>query len=247
MDKRSITRKAILVAALLVSCVPLYGQNAPAKKNARPVGPEKASDQVKPLDFVPVFRYEFKKPEFVVSHVVIEHDEAGIGKITFEKRDAEESITDPIQLSQKTLTFLQDLWAKLDFLNSREVYQSPERDYGHLGTMELTMRKDGRERTVTFNWTENPEAKALTDEYRKIGNQFIWIFDMNVARRNQPLETPRIMNGLDSYLRRDSLADPGQMLPYLNGLKDDERIPLIARNHAARIIDRIEKEKKKEH
>ena len=40
--------------------------------------------------------------------------------------------------------------------------------------------------------------KLLADEYRKIGNQFIWMFDINVARENQPLEAPRIMDALDS-------------------------------------------------
>jgi hypothetical protein len=244
MNKRPITGQAIFLVVLLVFSVPLFGQDAPVKKNARPATAEKSTESVKPREFVPVFRYEFKKPEFLVSHVIIEHDEAGYGRITFEKRDAEEAISDPLQLSEKTIATLNDLWGKLDLLNSEKDYQSPERDYSHLGTMDLTMRKDGRERAVSFNWTEDVDARALTDEYKKIGNQFIWMFDMNVARRNQPLETPRIMNGLDSYLRRDSFADPEQMLPYLKALKDDERIPLITRNHAGRVIEKIEKERK---
>ncbi len=244
MSIRPIPRQALFVFVLLVCCSPLFGQNAPAKKNARPSEPDSTGEQTKPREFVPEFRYEFKKPEFVVSHVIIEHDVNGTGRITFDKRDAEESITDPFQLSEKTIAILKDLWEKLDFINSKEVYQSPERDYAHLGTMDLTMRKNGSERTASFNWTENPDAKALTDEYKKIGNQFIWMFDMNVARRNQPLEAPRILTGLDSYLRRDSIADPEQMIPFLKELEDDERIPLIARNHAGRIVKSIEKAKK---
>jgi len=235
----------LAACALFLFSVSAYGQEAPAKKNARPKGPETADQDKKPREFTPVYFYEFVKPEFVVSRVLIQHDENGTGSITFEKRDGEEPITDPLQLSEKTMESLRSMWDDLDFLNSDTVYQSPERNYAHLGTMRLEMRKDGKDRSVEFNWTDMSEPKALTDEYKKIGNQFIWMFDMNVARQNQPLEAPRIMDGLESYLRRDAIADPAQILPYLKELKDDERIPLIARNHAARIITRLEKKKKK--
>lgn len=193
---------------------------------------------------MPVYIYEFENPKFVVSHVLIEHDEAGTGRVTFIKRDFEEEITEPLRLSDSTLEHLRSLWQELNFLESTESLQSPERDYGHLGTMKLSFLKDGRRRESEFNWTENKTAKELTDEYKKIGTQFIWMFDMDVARRNQPLETPRIMKGLDSNLRRGAISDPQQMLPFLRELKDDERLPLIARNHADRIIKQIEKGKK---
>lgn len=199
-----------------------------------------------PKDFVPVYSYEFENPKFHVSHVKIEHDEKGVGNVTFKKLDYEEDISEPLQLSESTLVHLKSLWDELNFLASTEDLQSPVRDYGHLGTMTISMSKDGKKREVSFNWTEIKEAKELTDEYKKIGNQFIWIFDIDVARRNQPLETPRIMKGLDSSLRRGAISDPGQMLPFLRELRDDERLPLIARNHAERIIARIEKEKDKE-
>jgi hypothetical protein len=70
------------------------------------------------------------------------------------------------------------------------------------------------------------------------------MFDINVARQNQPLESPRIMRGLDSYLKRNAISDPVQMLPFLRELSGDERMPLIARNHAERLAKQIEKDKK---
>ena len=105
------------------------------------------------------------------------------------------------------------------------------------------MRKDGKERIAAFNWTSNEDAKFLMDEYRKISNQYLWIFDMTVARQNQPLETPRIMKTMDGYVRRNELSDPPQMIPFLRDLSNDERVPLIARNDAARLIKEIEKKK----
>ena len=107
------------------------------------------------------------------------------------------------------------------------------------------MKENGRERTVTFNWTANKDAKALADEYRKIGNQAIWVFEITVARENQPLESPKMLDNLDSLIRRKEISDTAQMLPLLQGLSNDERIPLIARNHAAKLIKQIEKDNKK--
>ncbi len=83
----------------------------------------------------------------------------------------------------------------------------------------------------------------MADEYRKISQQFVWIFDINVARENQPLESPNLMNALDGLIRRNEVSDPEQMIPMLKELGNDERIPLLARNHATKIIKQIERKK----
>lgn len=188
----------------------------------------------------PVYFYEFSRPGFVIEKVQIEHDENGVGTIRFMKMFYDEEISDPLVLSQSTSDRTKMLWQKLNFLDSTENYQY-EKDYSHLGNLKFTMKKDGRERTTEFNWTANPDAKALADEYRRIGNQYIWTFDMNISRENQPLESSKIVNMLDSQLERNEIADPEQMIPYLKDLGNDERIPLLSRNHVKRIIVEIEK------
>ena len=57
----------------------------------------------------------------------------------------------------------------------------------------------------------------------------------------QPLNTPQLLTELDGYLTRNELSDARQLVPLLNELKTDYHIPLIARNHAARILKKIEK------
>ena len=81
------------------------------------------------------------------------------------------------------------------------------------------------------------------DEYRRISNQYVWQYDVAISRENQPLNAPSLMDELDSLLRRNEISDPPQMLPMLKELSNDERIPLIARNHAKRLVERIEKAK----
>ncbi|CAN5456522.1 hypothetical protein BH10ACI1_BH10ACI1_13230 [soil metagenome] len=217
------------------------------KKNERPAN-EISTNQTtlsnsnKTAD--PVYVYEFTQPSFLVSKIYIEHDEQGKGKITFEKRDFGEAVTDPLQLSQTTLEKLKNAFDALDFINSTESYQY-EKDYSHLGNIRIKVKKDGRERTAEFNWTDNKQARVLMDEYRKIAQQFVWIFDINVSRQNQPLNAPSLMDTLDGYIRRNEISDPPQMIPFLTELSNDERIPLIARNHAMKLIKQIEKEIKK--
>ncbi len=213
------------------------------KKNARPAEEniKRGSDTKTQSANSAAYIYEFSQPNFLYSHILIEHDENGKGKITFSKQNFSEEITDPIQLSAVTLEKLESSRQALNFLDSDESYQY-EKDYSHLGNIILTMKKDGRTRTAKFNWTENADAKALAKEYQKIGNQYIWLFDISVARENQPLESPRIMDALDGLIKRSDISDPNQILPVLRGLSEDERIPLISRNHATRLITQIEKQ-----
>ena len=243
---RSISEKFFIPAILLLALTfTAFGQDAGknGKRNARPQ--QAAAEAVEPLAerTGPKYRYEFSQPNFVVSHIVIEHGPDGKGTITFDRKDYEEEITDPLVLSSATVEAINAALTELNYLDSNEDYQY-SKDYSHLGQMEFTLTDGDRSRKVTYNWTENKGAKALADEYRKVANQYIWMFDINLARENQPLESPRVVSRLDSFLRRGEISDPPNMLPFLRGLSVDERMPLMARNHIIRLIDRIEKAKK---
>ncbi len=237
------------VSGSTATTAPAAAQPTPAKKNERPgetdqTDPKKNNrpgDKTAPKPVYPYF-YEFRQPAFDVDHVVIEHDDAGKGTVTFSNRDYDESYTDPIQLSAVTMQKLKGWWDALNFLDSQENYQS-ERQYAHLGTIKLRLKRDKRERTVEINWTENKDVKALMDEYRNLGFQFVWMFKVVLSRENQPLEAPTLVDALDGMLRRSEISDPQQLTPILKELSEDERIPMIARNHAGRLLKQIEGKK----
>ena len=225
-------------------------ESASVKTNERPADDSSAETKRNNRDSinaktasVPVYFYEFTRPGFTYSKILIEHDEAGKGKIAFLKDGSDELVTDPINLSALTVTKIEEALSALSFLDSTENYQYP-RDYSHMGNTQITVRKGGRERTVKYNWTDNKNAKMLMDEYRRIANEYTWRFEMSVARENQQLQTPGIMGALDSYLKRNEISDPIHMLPFLTGLTTDERLPLIARNHAIKLIKQIETTRK---
>ena len=244
---RSISKQFSLCSLVVLAfAITAFGQE-PGKNGKRNSRPQQAAGDT--ADPNPgersgqIYRYEFSQPEFVVSHIVIEHGADGKGMITFDRKDYEEEITDPLVLSPITVKAIDDALAELNFLNSREDYQY-SKDYSHLGETLFTLTDGERARTVKYNYTQNKGAKALADEYRKVANQYIWMFDINLARENQPLESPRVVSRLDSFLRRGEISDPKNMLPFLHSLTTDERMPLMARNHIIRLIDKIEKAKK---
>lgn len=214
-----------------------------AKKNRKADDKNEKNNQTKK---VYPYTYEFSQPEFYVSHVLIEHDDNGQGKITFERPNlGTEPITDPLNISPTALERIKKLYAELNFLDSTENYQS-EKQFPHLGNMKIVMRKDGGERTAEFNWTNNKAANDLTHEYKKLTEQFIWLFDINLARENQPLESPKLMELMETLIKRNEISDLNQILPLLKDLSTDERLPLIARNRAEKIIKQIEKQREKE-
>ena len=244
--KKKTTPKAVSVTATKEESKP---EPAPVdlgtKRNERPNGngtnnPTQLTQDSPTVQPDLFYKYEFTQPEFITNRILIEHDDKGIGKFSFTRRGNDELITDPLQISAPAMERLKAAYTALNFHDSTETYQY-EKDFSHLGIVKIGMTKGGRERAATFSYTLNKNAKALADEYRKIGNQALWIFDIKLARDNQPLDSPSQMNALESMLKRDEISDPSQLLSFLSELSDDERLPLLARNHATRIARQIEK------
>lgn len=212
------------------------------KRNGRPDAVQ--ADAQQKTATAPAYFYIFTRPGFTYSRIEITHDESGRGQISMQKGGFDEPFVDPIELSAVTLEKIKEALTAMNFLDSTEEYQVP-RDYSHMGNIEFRLEKGGRSRVVRYNWTENKHAKALADEYRRISNEYTWRFEILVARQNQPLLTPGLMDAILSYHSRGELSDPPHLLPFLNELSLDERLPLMARNRALKLIKDIEKAAKK--
>ena len=228
---------------LLSAAISIYGQGqSETKHNQRPsqattaataISNNNSADPVK-------YTYEFSQPKFYVKHILLEHDANGRGTVTFERLNEDVSVTEPLQLSPAALARINTAWQALQFLDSSADYQA-DKQFPHLGTMRIGMQRGEQKRVAEFNWTNNTDASALANEYRKAADQAILIFDISVARQNQPLNAPKLMEAMESLLKRNALSDAQQLLPLLNELSTDERVPLIARNHAQRLIKKIQK------
>jgi hypothetical protein len=238
----------VLMGAAICTCVSASLANAQhslpqnnSKTNARPEQPNPPAPipETKPRAEDTTYSYEFNQPEFYVRHVLITHGADGHGHVTFERLNEGESVEETLELSPAALTRILGLYQSLRFLDSDTNYQA-DKQFPHLGTVRIKMEQGARKRAVEFNWTNNKDAESLVNEYRRITEQAIFVFDMSVARQNQPLNAPKLLQGLETLLKRDGVSDPRQLVPLLTEISTDEHLPLIARNHAIRILKKIE-------
>jgi hypothetical protein len=213
----------------------------PATQTPAKPTPSKVAAAVKEDPNAARFTYEFSQPDFFVYFVHIEHDEKGKGTIRFERRSDTEQFTDPLEISPAALERIRAHFDALKFLDSADNYQG-ERNYPSQGKTKLTLRQGGRERTTEFNYSQNADAQGIAEEYRKVSEQALFVFDVNVALENQPLEMPKLMGRLESLIERKYLSDTRQLLPLIRTLTEDERVPLVGRNQAARILKKLDKQ-----
>jgi hypothetical protein len=242
VENQTVKIRHLLPAAVLLIAAVFGNAQQPAgnKHNTRPeTVASEAAAAAKEVD-PPRYTYEFTQPEFTVRRILIEHDTNGRGQISFEKLNEGVPVEEPLSLSPAAVSRILKLWQALRFLESEESYQT-ERQYPHLGTMRLKMEQGARKRTAEFNWTSHKNASMLVQEYRRVADQAILVFDLSVARESQPLNAPKLMEQFEQLLKRNGLSDPQQLVPLLRDLNTDERIPLIARNHAGRLLTKLGK------
>lgn len=242
LKRKNFTQLVLAALAVLGAALCAAGQN---KVTARPEKPD-ADAQSSPAPAAEKttgearYRYEFEQPEFVVRRVEIEHDDRGRGTIRFERRTDAEAITDPLEVSPEALARIKGLYEALRFLDSDADYQG-KREYPSYGKTRLRLSAGGRERATEFNYPGDPNAMALMQEYRRLTEQAVFVFEIKLAVEMQPLEAPKLMNKLETLLRLNQISDPKQLAPLVRTLSTDERLPLIARNHAVRLLKKLEK------
>jgi hypothetical protein len=187
------------------------------------------------------YRYLFENPRFTTPVQELEFDGSGQGKFRFQRKDSEE-IVNNLSLSSTVLSQIQQLFDEMNFLESSENYQH-KKDFSHLGNMTITYSRGGKERTITYNYTDNQSLSRLGDIFRNIVTQETRIFELEAVLANDPISAPAQLRMLESELRSKHIADPQRLEPILKNIKLDESVPLIARNHAERLLQMIKKEK----
>ncbi|MFN0109878.1 MAG: hypothetical protein ACKVZH_13570 [Blastocatellia bacterium] len=187
------------------------------------------------------YRYRFENDKFTTPVLELDFDATGKGKFRFIKKDSEEIVND-LAVSEMLLLKIRSLFDQLNFLASQEDYQH-KKDFSHLGTVTISQARNGKERTVKFNYTDHPAMNQLRDIFQNITSQETRFFEIEVVRETDPISTPAQMRLLEDDLRSKRIADPNRFVPLLKSLLLDESVPLIARNHADRILKTIAKGK----
>jgi hypothetical protein len=215
----------MLVAATSL-CRPALAQNGDG-------GPGPAS---------PSFAYKFENARFYIPLLEIDLAADGSGEVRFKRGESDEILDLKFKLMPSTLARVRRLCVSTQFLTSDADYQD-KKDFSHLGWISISAKQGELSRSVRFNYTLNAEIRELSEIFRAIATQEIHVFDMETAQRYQPLDLPGRLEALENDLRLERLAEPERMLMPLREIAGDDTQPLIARNHASRIIDGINKGK----
>lgn len=191
------------------------------------------------------FHYLFENDKFTTPWIEIEFGANGKGEFRFRKKEEgqlREAIINKLEVSSAVIVQINALLAEVNFLDSNENYQH-KKDFSHLGTITIEIAREGKQRKVSFNYTENPAMNKLANIFRNLATQENRIFEIEAVRQNDPISTPAQLRYLDSELKSKSIADPERLVPLLQDIKTDESVPLIARNHAERLLKEIKKNK----
>jgi len=187
----------------------------------------------------PLYRFRFENARFVVSFQEVALTRDGKGTYRYQRKEMEEMVL-PFTVSPQMMGQIEDLFERVNFLQSTDNYQH-RRDFSHLGTMTLTMRRHGEERSVQFNFTEHPLINQLVKLFRGLATQEARYFELESVRANDPLSTPAQLRLLEGEFKSRTIADPRRFGPLLREIRLDEGVPLIARNHAVRLLEQIER------
>jgi hypothetical protein len=187
------------------------------------------------------YHYLFENERFTTPLQEVEFDGSGRGKFRFIRKGGEE-IVNKLEISAALLSQIQTIFDSLNFIDGKEEYQH-KKDFSHLGTMTITMSRNGRERRASFNYTDNQAMSRLVEIFRNITIQETRVFEIETVRSTDPISTPAQMRLLENELKSKHIADPQSIVPLLNEIKMDESVPLIARNHADRLLQMIKKRK----
>ena len=187
------------------------------------------------------FHYLFENEKFTTPRIELEFGADGKGEFRFKKKESEE-IANKLEVTTMVLGQISALLAELNYLDSSENYQH-KKDFSHLGTVTLEIHQSGKHRKVQFNYTDNPAMSKLANIFRNIATQETRVFEIETIRQSDPISTPAQLRYLDNELRSKNIADPERFVVLLQDIKLDEGVPLIARNHAERLLKEIRKPK----
>jgi hypothetical protein len=187
------------------------------------------------------YSYAFDKSNFLVSHIEIELDADGRGRMSYTEKDASEPTVVEIALRPESLARLKQMIEKVGWttLVSDDATLAK---HENLGLTKVKVADGDAQRTATFTYTPDVSLQQAANFFRGLVTQHQRQTLLETARRFQPLDTPKQLRDLESELKGNRIAEPLALLALLRKLSTDERIPLIARNHAKKLADQVEKQ-----
>ncbi|MGH9765436.1 MAG: hypothetical protein ACREDR_45205 [Blastocatellia bacterium] len=238
----------LVLACILIFPLPSYSPYALGtnsfKRGGSPTIRQQAAAEAAPSKSGIAFTYKFENARFYIPLIDLQVNADRTAELSFKQGESDDTIDQTFTVRPETMNKLVELTTRSRFLESDEDYQS-KKDFSHLGWITITATEGGHHRTARFNYSQNKDVSDLAEIFRAVATQWIDLFHINVAVEHQPLDLPAQLDVLENDLQIERLAEPESLVGPLRDISQDDTLPLIARNHANKIITAIQKKKYK--
>ncbi|MGD0361007.1 MAG: hypothetical protein ABSC93_09070 [Bryobacteraceae bacterium] len=176
---------------------------------------------------VPRLYFSKSFPGSSPAYVAINVDKTGAGDYREDEKD-----DNPVrfQLNRQEVAALFDLAAKLgDFDHPLESSVK----VAFMGAKTFRYVDGGKKNEVKFNFSEDPSAQALADDFERISESEQLLTTLEVSAKYDHLGVMKSVLLLQSAYDRKRLVDPAQFLPLLDRIAKNETYMHQARMRAA--------------
>jgi len=129
-----------------------------------------------------------------------------------------------------------ELAAKLEYFKRK--LESPAK-VARMGDKTLHYEKGGETGETTFNFTEDPDGRIITDWFERISETERHLMELERVVKYDKLGVNDAILQLEITMDRKRLVAPEQVLPMLNRVIKNESFMHQARERAANLVDQI--------
>jgi hypothetical protein len=184
-------------------------------------------------DATPRLSFTKSFPGSVPAWLSITIDQTGAGEY---REDPKDESPIKFQMAQADTAQIFDLAAKLDYFKRK--LESPAK-VARMGDKTLHYEKGSETGDTTFNYTEDPDGRLITDWFERIAETERHLIDLQRVVKYDKLGINSALLQLEVSLDRKRLVAPEQFLPMLDRVVKNESFMHLARERAASIATQI--------
>lgn len=146
------------------------------------------------------------------------------------REDPKDELPLKFQMSEADTAQIFDLAGKLDFFKRK--LESPAK-VARMGDKTLHYEKGSDSGETTFNYTEDPDGRTITDWFERISETERHLIDLQRVAKYDKLGINDVLLQIEITYDRKRLVAPEQFLPMLDRVVKNESFMHLARDRAA--------------
>jgi hypothetical protein len=144
------------------------------------------------------------------------------------------------QLSTSDTSTIFELAGKLEYFKRK--LEAPVK-VARMGDKTLHYEKGAQSSETTFNYTEDPDGRAITDWFERISETERNLIQLQAAVKYDKLGVNDALLQVEITWDKKRLVAPGQFLPMLDRIIKNETFMHVSRQRAANLADQIRNSK----